>query len=291
MAVSVTDSAPSIDLTEAARRLGVHYMTAYRYVRLGRLPATRSGGRWWISPDDLASVTPGPVRTRSRRRTTDVPPRGRRGHPSRVYASRLEDRLVAGDEPGAWAVVQATLASGADPTQVVLRTIGPALRSIGDGWESGRLSVFDEHRATAVAVRVLGRLGPLFRRPGRTGGTVLLAGVAGDPHALPVALTADVLRGMGFAVIDLGANTPVEAVVDAVVANPALVAVGVSVSADGHASAARRTAAAVRRVRPGTPVAMGGPAVPDLATARSLGADLWAADAEQFATVLQELPR
>lgn len=274
-----------IDLTEAARRLGVHYMTAYRYVRLGRLPATRSRGRWWINPEDLAGVTPGPERRRGR---ADQP---RRGHPSRGYATRLEDRLVAGDEPGAWAVVEAALASGADPTQVVLHTIGPAMRAIGDGWESGRLSVFDEHRATAVAVRVLGRLGPLFRRPGRSGGTVLLAGVAGDPHALPVALTADVLRGAGFAVIDLGSNTPVEAVVDAVVASPELVAVGVSVSADGHATAARRTAAAVRRARPGTPVAMGGPAIPDLATARFLGADLWAADAAEFATVLRGLTR
>ena len=32
-----------ITLHEAAARLGVHYMTAYRYVRTGRLPAERDG--------------------------------------------------------------------------------------------------------------------------------------------------------------------------------------------------------------------------------------------------------
>jgi excisionase family DNA binding protein len=40
-----------LGLREAADRLGVHYMTAYRYVRTGRLPATRIGAQWWVDPD------------------------------------------------------------------------------------------------------------------------------------------------------------------------------------------------------------------------------------------------
>ena len=31
-------------LPEVAEKLGVHYMTAYRYVRTGRLPARTRGG-------------------------------------------------------------------------------------------------------------------------------------------------------------------------------------------------------------------------------------------------------
>ena len=42
-----------LGLQEAADRLGVHYMTAYRYVRTGRLPATRIGSQWWVDPGDL----------------------------------------------------------------------------------------------------------------------------------------------------------------------------------------------------------------------------------------------
>jgi excisionase family DNA binding protein len=38
-----------ITLTEAAELLGVHYMTAYKYVRTGRLAATKVGGGWRIS--------------------------------------------------------------------------------------------------------------------------------------------------------------------------------------------------------------------------------------------------
>jgi excisionase family DNA binding protein len=37
-----------ITLREAAKRLNVHYMTAYRYVRTGRLTAHREGGQYQV---------------------------------------------------------------------------------------------------------------------------------------------------------------------------------------------------------------------------------------------------
>ena len=46
-------SAVSIPLTEVAAMLGVHYMTAYRYVRLGQLAATQERGRWVVAADEL----------------------------------------------------------------------------------------------------------------------------------------------------------------------------------------------------------------------------------------------
>ena len=43
----------TMTLQEAADRLGVHYMTAYRYVRLGKLPATKVGATWVVALQDL----------------------------------------------------------------------------------------------------------------------------------------------------------------------------------------------------------------------------------------------
>ena len=37
-----------LTLLQVADKLGVHYMTVYRYVRTGRLPATRVGGIWQV---------------------------------------------------------------------------------------------------------------------------------------------------------------------------------------------------------------------------------------------------
>ena len=45
-----------MSLREAASALGVHYMTAYRYVRTGRLPATSVDGEWRIRRDDVQQL-------------------------------------------------------------------------------------------------------------------------------------------------------------------------------------------------------------------------------------------
>ena len=37
-----------LTLQEVADELGVHYMTAYRYVRLGVMDASKSGGVWQV---------------------------------------------------------------------------------------------------------------------------------------------------------------------------------------------------------------------------------------------------
>ena len=53
---------PDLTLQEAADLLGVHYMTAYRYVRTGRLPGTRVGAHWQVQ--DLYFDVLGPAMRR-----------------------------------------------------------------------------------------------------------------------------------------------------------------------------------------------------------------------------------
>lgn len=266
-----------IDLREAAERLGVHYMTAYRYVRMGRLPATQDGGRWLVDPEDLARLQPG--------RST---PEARRGHAQpELYRERLRDRILAGDEAGAWKLVETFLVSGGSPQAALLDVLAPAMREVGDGWERGELSVGDEHRATAVALRLVGRLGPMFVRRGRPRGRVVVASAPGDSHALPAAIVASVLRGHGYAVVELGGNTPEGSVLAEVeAAGGRLRGVVISVGSRDRLEAAQAVAAAVRSVAPDTPVLIGGPAVASGQEAAELGSDGWAADAAGLAALL-----
>src|SRR5580704_12070270 len=157
--LSEHSAAGLLGLQEVADRLGVHYMTAYRYVRTGRLPATRIGSQWWVDPRDLPAAAAGsPVAGRPRTETRRA---------SRATAARrLEDRLVAGDEPGAWTIVEGRLGSGSDPDEVLLDGLGEAMRSVGHGWEAGDYTVDDEHRAAGVATRVIARLGARFTARG-----------------------------------------------------------------------------------------------------------------------------
>ena len=250
-----------LTLPEAAEELGVHYMTVYRYVRTGQLPAERVGGAWRVERADLENF---------RRPAPATSTRGSKASPSR---DRLQSRLIAGDEAGAWRLIEAALASGMTPEAVLLDLIGPTLHSIGTKWERGQLSVADEHRASTVATRLIGRLGGRFARRGVRRGTVILAAGPGERHGLPVAIAANLLRWHGFTVVELGADTPADALVDAVSREQSLVAVGLAVTSSAASSAARRAIAQVHHAAPGVPVLVGGAAVTDSDHAKRLGAD------------------
>jgi methanogenic corrinoid protein MtbC1 len=270
-----------LTLEAAAHRIGVHYMTAYRYVRLGRLHAIQRRGRWWVSVQEVDRFV-----------GTPSDPPGRHGLRWGSRRQRLVARLLAGDGPGGWAIVEQALAAGAPPPDLYLELLAPALREIGEQWATGRTSIDEEHRATSVAVRIVGRLAPHFARPGRTRrGAVLLGGAPGDPHQLPVAMVADVLRSEGLVVVDLGANVPTQSLLDAAAGIPDLRVVGISVSADSAMEEGARSIAAVKRRVPGVAVLAGGPALPTAAHAMDLGADVWAPDAAAAAAQLAAGPR
>ena len=221
-------STDTLTLAEAAEELGVHYMTAYRYVRTGRLAATQIGRTWRITRDALdafVAAAPEPAGPR-------VTSSGRRAPRS---TARLESRLLAGDESGSWTIIEDALTGGAQPTAVHLELIGPALRSIGERWQHEQVSIAEEHRATAVAQRLIARLGPLFRRPGRRRGTIVVGAASGDFHALPVAIAADLLRWRNFDVIDLGANAPAASFGEVARSTDQLRAVVVSASTEAAA--------------------------------------------------------
>jgi len=272
-------AAGKITLEEAAERLSVHYMTAYRYVRSGRLPAVRDGLRWLVDPADLAAIGTGRATRGHGRLRTDG-------------AARLQARMVAGDEAGSWGVIEEAIAYGMSPSTVLVELIGPGLRAIGDGWAAGELAVADEHRAVTVAQRLVGRLGPRFARRGRKRGTVVLGSVAGDEHALPSAMVADVLRGGGFDAVDLGANTPPESFAATAADTTRLVAVLVGATVPGADRALRRAVRAVRAAGVAAPILVGGAAISGDAHARALGATAWSgADAEAAMRAVDALSR
>lgn len=282
----VGDPVEEVGLKEAAARLGVHYMTAYRYVRSGRLSAHKSGDQWMVPVDQLEGFTPGRVATPAPGGVDDAGPA-----PSRraTSARHLEARLLAGDESGAWRLVEDARRSGAEPGEVLTAMLAPALRSIGRRWADGELAIADEHRASAVAQRLISRLGPQFLRPGRRKGTVVLGSVAGDHHTLPTAMMGDLLRGAGLDVVDMGADTPAESFVDTAGHVDRCVAVGLCVTAPEALESVRPTVTALHVAVPGCPVVVGGGAVASGEHARRLGADEWAGTPDEVVSLFVEL--
>jgi len=267
-----------LGLRAAAEQLGVHYMTAYRYVRIGTLPARKVDGTWQVRLGDLRALT------------SREPARpGRGGIRWAPYRRRLRERLVAGDEAAAWSIVERALVAGSPARDIHLELLVPVLGDIGDAWASGELDVADEHRASSVASRIIGRLGPSFARRGRKRATVVIGGAAGDQHSMPLAILGDIIRGEGFDVVDLGANTPAESFVESANDHDHVIAVAIGVGSDETVAAAQRTAALLHERISGIRVFVGGPAITSEREARALGADEYGATALDVATRCVEL--
>jgi excisionase family DNA binding protein len=268
-----------LTLHEAAERLGVHYMTAYRYVRHGQLSATKVGGSWQVEADELARFQQG---------APEQAAGGRAGRSRRVrWDERLEARLMAGDERGSWGVIESAMAAGHSVEEIYTQILSSAMVSIGARWENGDVDIAVEHRATAIAMRLIGRLGPRCVRRGRSRGTIVVGAPTGETHSLPGAILADLLRSLGWDVVDLGSDTPATSFGRSAADLADVVAVGVSVTHGDHLDQVVSIVDAVHELAPGVLVIVGGAAVSDEATARGLGADGWATSAQSFTELVE----
>lgn len=265
----------ALNLKQVASELGVHYMTAYRYVRQGRLSAHRLGTEWRVEPEALA-----------RFRADESPSIDLRGE---HWTDRLVDVLLAGDEPGAWALVDAALAAGRDPAFCYLDMVGGAIATVDARYLAGDLTAADLPLATAVATRVVARLGARFRRPGRSRGSVVFGAPRGERHSLPIAIVSDLVRIEGFDVLELGAEVEPEAFAAAATRATRLVAIGLGVTSIENLDSAQECIAAVRAVAPATPVVIGGQAVLNRETASVLDADGWAPDGRSAVATIASL--
>lgn len=237
---------PPLDLREAAAALGVHYQTAYRWVRRGRLEAELVDGRYVVTPEAVERMA-------DLRRTPVRPPT-----PSVVRLERERGRMHAalldGDEPAARAIARMLVGEGASVSELIEVVLAPALRAIGQGWHDGDVTIWAEHRSSAIVERILGELAPNPR--GRRRGTVVVAAVAGDHHALPTTMAAIALRESNWNVHHLGADVPGEELERFCAEHDIDVAV---LSSTNPATAGDAATVADGLRRAGTPTVVGGP--------------------------------
>ncbi|KDN19598.1 cobalamin B12-binding domain-containing protein [Amycolatopsis rifamycinica] len=213
-----------------------------------------------------------------------------RGTAVAEHAERLWKAVTAGDEYAAADLVVRALGEGIDPESVLLDVIAAVQRRVGREWAANRLTVAQEHAATAINDRVIAGFGHLLERPEPHLGRITVACVDGEWHAMPARLLAEVLRLRGFAVDYLGAQVPAPHLVTHL-HRTGPDAVALSGSLATRLPAAHATITACQAAA--TPVIAGGAAFgPDGRYARLLGAEAWAPDARAAADRLADpLPR
>lgn len=90
---------------------------------------------------------------------------------------------------------------------------GPFLTAVGDAWHDGKLTISQEHLATAVVERVVSETAPLLS--GSVDGPVIvIATLEGERHASGALMAAATAASEGWRVIYLGADLPSAEIVE-----------------------------------------------------------------------------
>ena len=235
-------------LNEAAEQLGVHYQTAYGWVRAQELPARKVGRGYEISPADLAAF--------AERRNLGRPPATTiRVRDWARQAGRLHAALVAGDEGQARADL-GRLTGAVSLVDLCDKIISPALARIGAQWQAGEVSIAVEHRASAICERLIGSRAGQPR--GRPRGVAVVTTPAGERHGLPALMATACLRADCWIVHHLAADLPAGQIARLSQEAGARLVVLSTVTAAGRTEAAA-AARVIQAGQPGVTVLIGQP--------------------------------
>jgi methanogenic corrinoid protein MtbC1 len=205
-------------------------------------------------------------------------------------AKLLWRAVLAGDEFAAGDVVVRALGAGVDPESILLDAIGGVQRRVGAEWAANRLTVAQEHAATAINDKVITTFGYVLGGRKADRGRITVACVDGEWHSMPARLLAEVLKLRGFDVDYLGAQVPAPHLI-AHLHRSAPDAVALSSSIATRLPVAHATITACQAAA--TPVIAGGAAFgQDGRYARLFGTDAWAPNARAAADRLADpMPR
>ena len=176
-----------------------------------------------------------------------------------AVAAGTESDLVAAawslDPQLLWSVIDRAF-SKAPFEQVVEQWLLPQLVLLGEAWETGKISVAQEHFASAGLMRAVSAV--YDAAPRSSSGAVVLVGLPrGARHELAIFCFATCLRRLGSAVVYLGADIPEDAWRDAAHLRRARAAV-VGVTADYEVPQAQAVADQLASVSPPLSVWIGG---------------------------------
>src|SRR5262249_11998733 len=129
----------------------------------------------------------------------------------------LFDGTLYGKAPQVKALTEEALAMGLAPLDILVGSLIPALEEVGRRFETGEYFVPEMIISAKAMQEALKLLRPLLAQTGaKPIGKVVMATVKGDMHDIGKNLCIMMLEGAGFEVIDLGVNTGLDKILNAV---------------------------------------------------------------------------
>ena len=126
-----------------------------------------------------------------------------------IYKRYLEN-LLEGNKEECIDIVNSLLDEGIEIKDLYIGLIQPSMYEVGELWETGEISVADEHLATSITDRILTMIYPRLFSSERKGKSAIISCVANEYHQLGGRMVADFFELNGWDGYFVGANTLVK---------------------------------------------------------------------------------
>jgi len=169
--------------------------------------------------------------------------------PDAPYAGLARDYLDAllnGDRQQASRLILAAVDAGASVKDIYLHVFQPVQHEVGRLWQVNEISVAHEHFITAATQLVMSQLYPRIFTIDKSGNTLVATCVGGELHEIGIRMVADFFEMDGWDTFYLGANTPVESIIQTMIERHADV-LAISATMLLHVGMVEKLVDAVRR--------------------------------------------
>lgn len=169
--------------------------------------------------------------------------------------------------------------------------IVPVQYEIGRLWQSGEISVADEHFATETTKSVISSLRTMYSRKNHKGKVITLA-VGGEMHDMGIRVINEFLLMDGYEVLFLGTNTPMQSILDFARKN-SVDAIALSITTTNYLWWTKRLIQGIRALQEvNARIIVGGLAFIETPEAwKTLGADAYGEDADSAVKLLNDITR
>ncbi|WP_249900846.1 cobalamin-dependent protein [Paenibacillus sp. PK3_47] len=199
--------------------------------------------------------------------------------------------LLDGERRRASDLIVELLDSGVPIQEIYLHIFQDSQYEIGRLWQTGKITVAQEHYCTACTQSIISQLYPRWIRAQTGGRRMVAVGVGGELHEIGLRMLADFFEMEGWNTYYLGSNMPSESLIRYLKEEPADL-LAVSVTMTFHVSEAQRLIAAIRKNSEldGLNIMVGGmPFNIDAELWKKVGADGYAPDAKRALEIAEQL--
>ncbi|MEX0869676.1 MAG: cobalamin-dependent protein, partial [Nitriliruptoraceae bacterium] len=152
--------------------------------------------------------------------------------PGAHLARTFLGRVLGGQRHEAITSITDAVDDGMALETVYLEVLQPCLREVGRLWQTGRISVAQEHLVTAATQVAMAQLYPRVFATPRIGRTAVVASIGGELHEIGGRMVADLFELRGWTTVFAGANTPTPALVSLVAEHePDVIALSATIGA------------------------------------------------------------